>query len=135
MTTRRLAALALAASLALPGTALAGGAKKPDGPKKKKKAPPVAWILKGEVTAYTAAAGESDGSLTITVRAANRKRADLRGDSITFVLRPGTKVILGDGELEVGERVIVKLKAPRLTPADEIASFVPRQVVDPADGG
>jgi hypothetical protein len=129
MTRRHLTACALAAALALPTAAAAHGRGDHQPPKR----PPVSWILKGTVTAYTAVGTDTDGSLTITVNGANRKRAELKGDSLTFVLKTSTKVILADGPLEVGEKVLVKLKAPRGTAADAIATFVPRQVLDPAN--
>jgi hypothetical protein len=132
MTARRLAVAALAAALALPGAALAHKDHRPEKPKPKPK-PPVSWVLKGTVTAYTAAAEGADGSITVEVTGANRRRGELRGTTQTFVLKPSTRVVLGDGTLDVGERVLVKLMVPRGTAVEDLDTFVPRQVVDPAD--
>jgi hypothetical protein len=129
MTRRHLTACALATALVLPTAAAAHGHGDHQAPKR----PPVSWIVRGTVTAYTAVGTDTDGSLTITVTGANRKRDELKGDSLTFVLKTTTKVILADGPLEVGEKVVVKLKAPRGTAADDIDTFVPRQLLDPAN--
>ena len=123
--------LILALALSAPGLALAAQPAQPG-----KSAPKVQYILKGTLTSFTPSTGGADGSLTFTVTKANRHRAALKGQSLTLVIKPTTKVVFdGDGGLEPDEAIIVKVRELRRT-TDALALLNgknARQVIDQDD--
>ena len=103
--------LILALALSAPALALAAQPAQPG-----KSAPKVQYILKGTLTSFTPSTGGADGSLAFTVTKANRHRAALKGQSLTLVIKPTTKVVFdGDGGLEPDEAIIVKVRELRRT--------------------
>src|SRR5690349_9030307 len=103
----------LAVALLVPGLALAGG--KPISPGKSatagsNAAPKVMYVLRGTLTAYTAAQGSTNGSVTIMVKASNYHRASLVGKSLTFAVSSATKVV---GKFAANDKGIVKLRGPK----------------------
>ena len=122
----------LALALAVPALALAAQPSQPG-----KSAPKVQYVLKGTLTSFTPSTGGADGSITFTVTKSNRHRAALKDQSLTLVVKPTTKIVFdGDGALEAGETVIVKVREFRRT-TDALALLSgknARQVIDQNDG-
>jgi hypothetical protein len=122
--------LVLAAlALAVPSLALAA---KPPSPGNSqgthgKSAPKVMYILKGTLTAYTAANGAINGHVTITVTHANHHAKTLVNKqspvSVTIAVSSTTKVVVrGGGTLQVLDKGIVKVRLPKNTPAANLVS-------------
>lgn len=123
----------LAAALLVPSLALAAG--KPGKPGKSNTAgsnaaPKVMYVLRGTLTAYTAADGSTNGSVTITVKSSNRHGASLRGQSLTFMVSSSTKVV---GTYTQNDKGIVKLRGPKAglgDPSTFGTTLVAKQVID-----
>ena len=134
---RRVGALAAVVAVAVPAAAVAGTPPaKPASPGKS--APKVTYVLHGTLSAYTAANGATPGSVTIAVTAANYHARSLKGQSLTFAVAPSTKVVLdADGQITDGEKGVVKVRAPKRTASDTLATTLQAaavsQVVDQAD--
>ena len=129
---RKLLVLSGVLAFAVPGFALAQG--KPSDPSStttttttttsshSKAAPQVMYVLKGIVTNYSAASGSTDGTLTLTVKRANRHgtnlTAYLKNDSLSFAVSATTKVVLHNGAAVAnGDQVIVKVRGPKTAAA------------------
>jgi hypothetical protein len=115
-------------ALVLPSIALAA---KPPAPgtsqNSKAKAPQVMYVLKGTLTAYTAASGSTDGSVSLTVKSANYHGAALKGQTLTFALPSTAKVVLHDGAAinPTVDRGMVKVRGPKkIAPTDTLASVL-----------
>jgi hypothetical protein len=108
-------------------------------------APKVLYVLKGVLTAYTAAPDAStcpsSGSVTITVNRANHQRAAFKSLtqplSLSFCVDPKTRIVVkGGGDLTLGDRGIVKVRyAKKFDPTDtaQLTDFqlaVAKQVID-----
>jgi hypothetical protein len=123
--------LVLALALAAPALALAAQPAQPG-----KSAPKVQYVLKGTLMSFTPATGGADGSITFTVTKSNHHRAALKGQSLTLLIKPTTRVVFdGDGALEPEEAVVVKLRESRRT-TDALALLSgknARQVIDQDD--
>ena len=123
---RRLTGIA-ATALLVPALALAAGGKpaSPGG----HGSPKVMVVLRGTLTAYTAANGATNGSVTIMVTGANRRGASLKGQSATFAVSASTKIV---GTFTAGDRGLVKLRGPKagLGAPSTFASLVAWQVID-----
>lgn len=123
--------LVLALALAAPALALAAQPAQPG-----KSAPKVQYILKGTLTSFTPSTGGADGSITFTVTKANRHRTALKGQSLTLLIKPTTRIVFdGDGALEADEAIIVKVRELRRT-TDALALLSgknARQVIDQDD--
>ena len=122
----------LAAALLVPGLAFAGG--KPINPGKSatagaNSAPKVMYVLRGTLTAYTAAQGSTNGSVTITVKASNHHGASLVGKSLTFAVSSSTKVV---GKFTANDKGIVKLRGAKAGLGDPstFGTLVAKQVID-----
>jgi hypothetical protein len=120
-------------ALAAPSFALA--AKPPTPTNNGKAAPKVLYVLRGTLTAYTAANGSSNGSVSILVKAANHGRATLKTQTLTFPLSSHTKVVTPDGAaLTVNDKGIVKVRGPKkITPTDlasTLQALTAFQVID-----
>ena len=125
-------------ALALPSLALA---TKPPAPGSTGKgSPKVLYVLKGTLTAYTAANGATDGSVALKVSGSNLGKAVLKGRTLTFaVSSTATKVA---GSVTVDDKGIVKVKAAKkVGAANLLAALQPAQplvavqVVDQGAGG
>lgn len=79
----------------------------------------VQYILKGQLSAYSAfdSSTSTNGSITITVMHSNRHGRVLKGLSLTFdgMVTSSTKVVLGDGVTVITDNDlgIVKVRAPK----------------------
>jgi hypothetical protein len=126
-------------ALLVPSLAVAAG--KPGAPGKSttagtNAAPKVMYVLKGTLSAYTAANGTTDGSITILVKSANRHGTALKalkGDTLTFAVSSSTKVTLHDGAAIANgvDNGIVKVRGPKSTAAFAAATDLKAfQVID-----
>jgi hypothetical protein len=109
--------LIAATALLVPGLALAAG--KPSNPGKSttagaNAAPKVMYVLKGTLTAYQAANGTADGSVTITVKSSNHHAGALKGQQVQIPVSATTKVV---GKFTMNDNGMVKVRAPKNTTA------------------
>ena len=128
MTRKTIAVLVVA--LAIPGAALAARARSTAAAK-------VTYVLKGTLSAYTAASSAADGSITIHVDSANYHSRLLTGKDLTFAISAQTTVTLnGNTTITNASHGVVKFRAPRkVTSAALMAALRPghmkaRQVID-----
>jgi hypothetical protein len=136
---RRFLALVVVA-LVVPSVALAAKPPAPGTPQNShsKAAPKVMYVLRGVLTAYTAASDSTPGSVTIEVNYANHHGAGLKKMTLVFTnLSTATKIVVkGGGELTPTDKGIVKLRfAKTLDPTnpDQLSLFLatsPRQIID-----
>ena len=128
----------LVVALAVPSLALAG---KPTNPGQSQQShgkgtPQVMYVLKGTLTAFTAASGTTNGSVSLLVKRANHHGVSLKGQTLTFVVSATTKVVTGNGPaVTVGDNGIVKVRGPKkLGPTDNLATVLQaltaKQVID-----
>ncbi len=127
----------LAVALAVPSLALAA---KPPAPGNSQashgKAPQVMYVLKGTLTAYTAAAGTTNGSVSLLVKSANHHGASLKGQTLTFAVSSSTKVVTGDATaVTVNDNGVVKVRGPKkIAATDNLATVLQaltaKQVID-----
>jgi hypothetical protein len=117
-------------ALLLPTVALAKN--KPSHPGSKGKAPKVMYVLRGTLTAYTAANGATNGSVTINVTGANHHGASLEGKSLTFAVSSTTKIV---GTYTANDKGMVKLRGAKAGLGDPstFPALVAWQVIDQAD--
>ncbi|HEU5363590.1 MAG TPA: hypothetical protein VFU56_09630 [Gaiellaceae bacterium] len=122
----------LATALLVPSLALAAG--KPGSPGKSatagsNAAPKVMYVLRGTLTAYQAAAGSVNGSVTITVKSANHHGASLKGQSLSFAVSSSTRIV---GTFKANDNGIVKLRGPKTGLGDPstFGTLVAKQVID-----
>jgi hypothetical protein len=146
---RRLLISVAVLGLAIPGFALANG--KPSSPSTTTKvtttnvtttnvttnttttnsrsnaAPKVMFVLKGTITNYVPANGATDGTITLTVKHANRHGANLsaylKNSSLTFTVSSATKIVLHvSAAVADGDNVIVKVRGPKAAAAFAVAA-------------
>lgn len=128
----------LAAALLVPSLAFAHGKPsdpgKPSSPGKSatagaNAAPKVMYVLRGTLTAYTAANGSMNGSVTIMVKGANHHGASLVGNSLTFAVSSSTKIV---GAFNANDNGLVKLRGPKagLGDTSSFGTLVAKQVID-----
>jgi hypothetical protein len=112
-------------ALLVPAAALAKG--KPAQPGKS--APKVMYVLKGTLTAYTAANGSTNGSVTITVKSSNHHGASLKNQTLTFAVSSATKAV---GKFTANDKGMVKLRGPKAGLGDSatFGTLVVKQVID-----
>ena len=104
-------------ALLIPGVALAK--PKPDKTHSNHGKAKVQYILKGQLSAYTAfdSSTSTNGSITITVMHSNRHGRVLKDQSLTFdgMVTSSTKLVLGDGVTVITDNDlgIVKVRGPK----------------------
>jgi hypothetical protein len=118
-----------ALALLVPSLALAGGKPTVPGTSQDshgKAAPKVMYMLKGTLTAYTAANGTTNGTVSILVKSANHHGATLKTQTLTFPVSSGTKIVTENGSpVTVNDNGIVKLRGPKkLAPTDNLATVL-----------
>ena len=116
------------AALLVPAAAVAKG--KPTNPgSQSKAAPKVLYVLKGTLTAYSAANGTTNGSVTITVKSSNRHGASLKNQSLTFPVSSSTKIV---GTFTANDNGIVKVRGAKAGLGDPttFGTLVAKQVID-----
>jgi len=118
---RRISLVMLAlAALALPAGAVAG---KDHGGSKK-----ASYELEGPLSAYTAAAGPVDGSVTILVTKANNAGKPFIGQTLTFPISSSTKVEAKGGTIADGTRGKVKIKGAAGLDASGLQALAPKEL-------
>lgn len=96
----------------------------------------VLYVLKGTLTAYTAADGTTDGSVSILVKRANRHGRALKKQTLTFAVSAKTRIVLHKGApIAANDKGVVKLRAPRRVKAGEdlatvLQTITAKQVID-----
>jgi hypothetical protein len=146
--TRKLALIA-ALALAVPALALAANPTHPSTPAnsngssnangtsttgKSSSATPkpvkVIYVLRGTLTKYAAANGDTKGTITITVKSANRDMLTLKGMTLTFPVSSSTKVVLKDGKITDNHLGITKVRAVKHASAATLQTLTAFQVID-----
>jgi hypothetical protein len=128
---RKLLLLAAVVSVAVPATALAAKPPHPTQAKNLSHAPQVLYVLSGKLTAYTAANGSTNGSVSITVSAANHSRAALKGMTLSFPVSAATKIVLHKGAaIAANDRGMVKVRGAKTLDATVLQAAVAKQVID-----
>jgi hypothetical protein len=125
---RKLVIAIVSLALLIPAAAFAKG--KPANPGSQgKAAPKVMYVLKGTLTAYTAASGATGGTVTILVKSSNRHGASLKGQSLTFAVSASTKIV---GTFMANDKGMVKLRGPKAGLGDPstFGTLVSKQVID-----
>jgi hypothetical protein len=79
---------------------------------KSKAAPKVTYILKGNLSNFTAASATANGSVTINVTHSNYRARALVGQQLSFAVSLKTPTTLMGGTILNGARGIVKFRAP-----------------------
>ncbi len=127
----------LALTLAIPAAALAAKPPVPGSSQASHgKAPQVMYVLKGTLTAFTAAVGATNGSVSLLVKSANHHGASLKGQTLTFAVSSATKVVTGDATaVTVNDNGVVKVRGPKKIAATDILATVlqaltAKQVID-----
>jgi hypothetical protein len=127
----------LALALAVPTVALAGKPTAPDNSLASHgKAPQVMYVLRGTLTAYIAANGATNGSVSLLVKSANHHGASLKGQTLTFAVSSSTKVVTGDSAaVTVNDNGVVKVRGPKkIAATDDLATVLQaltaKQVID-----
>ena len=87
----------------------------------------VMFVLRGTLTAYTAAVGSTNGSVSITVKSSNHESSSLNGTPLTFFVSSSTKIA---GTFKAGDNGIVKVRAAKNTPSATLITLTAFQVID-----
>jgi hypothetical protein len=125
---KRLTIAATVAVLVVPASALAA---KPTPPAHPATPPPtVSYILHGTLSTYSAAAGATNGSVTITITASNYAAKQLVHTTLTFAVSSKTKITLKGSTIANGDRGVVKLRGPKRLLAATAQAIVAQQVID-----
>ena len=94
------------------------------------------YVLKGTLTAFTAASGTTNGSVSLLVKSANHHGASLKGQTLTFAVSATTKVVTeGGAPVTVNDDGLVQVRGPkRIAATDSLAevlqALTARHVVD-----
>ena len=87
----------------------------------------VMFVLRGTLTAYTAASGTTNGSVSITVKSSNRESSTLKGSTLTFAVSSSTKIA---GTFTAGDNGIVKVRAAKNSSSSTLQTLTAFQVID-----
>jgi hypothetical protein len=87
----------------------------------------VMFVLRGTLTAYTAANGTTNGSVSITVKGSNVKSSSLKGLTLTFPVSSSTKIA---GTFTANDNGIVKVRAAKSTSTATLQTLTAFQVID-----
>ena len=87
----------------------------------------VMFVLRGTLTAYTAANGTTNGSISITVKSSNVKSSSLKGSTLTFPVSSSTKIA---GTFTAGDNGIVKVRAAKSSSSATLQTLTAFQVID-----
>jgi hypothetical protein len=91
----------------------------------------VTYVLRGALSAYTAATATTTGSVTIAVTGGNCFVRALAGTTVTFTLDHSTRVVHGDS-ISDGDRGTIQLRGPKTVDTTTVAAVTPRLVIDQA---
>jgi hypothetical protein len=87
----------------------------------------VMFVLRGTLTAYTAAIGTTNGSVSITVKSSNFESGSLKGLTLTFPVSSSTKVV---GTFTANDNGIVKVRAAKNSSSSTLQTLTAFQVID-----
>jgi hypothetical protein len=87
----------------------------------------VMFVLRGTLTAYTAASGATNGSVSITVKSSNFESSALKGLTLTFPVSSSTKIA---GAFTAGDNGIVKVRAAKNSSSSSLQTLTAFQVID-----
>ena len=90
-------------------------------------APKVLFVLRGKLTAYTAAAGAVNGSVSITVNKSNFEAGALKDATLVFPVSSDTKIT---GTFVPGHNGIVKVRAVKNASSSALQALTAFQVID-----
>lgn len=134
MSKKLLLPLLAVAALSLPAAAIAG--KPHNKPSHGKGQPTVSYVLKGTLSAYSAASTSGNGTITIDVTHSNHHGRALVGQSLTLGVTSQTKIVLNDGATTItdGDQGVVTVRAAKNVAAADLVTTLQaanaRQVVD-----
>ena len=124
----RLYKIALIAGLALAGVPAGAFAAKPSHPPTpagtnatttpagKSGTANVQFVLHGSLSAYTAANGATNGTVSLMIKGSNHDSNTLKGMTLVFVVTSDTKIVLHDGKaIANGDTGILKVRAAKST--------------------
>ena len=132
MRTKVLVSLLAATALALPAAALGdhgGGGGGGGGPKQAN------YELKGTLSAYTAAVGATNGSITILVTKASDAGKPFVGLTLTFPVSSTTKVESRSGTITDGDNGEMQIKGAAGLDATGLQALAPKQIEAKGAGG
>ncbi len=89
-------------------------------------APTVMFVIHGKITAYTAANGATNGSVSLLVSGSNHAATKLKGQTLTFVVASSSNVV---GTVTVGHNATVKWRSTK-APATSAPSGALKQLID-----
>lgn len=99
-------------------------------PTKTHRAPVVMYVLRGSLSAYTAASGTTNGTVSITVKSSNQEPKTLKGLTLVFATNAMTKVERFDNKaIANGDRGIVKVRATKNLDAVTLQTETAFQVI------
>jgi hypothetical protein len=115
----------LVAALALPTSVAFATPSHPTGGKS---APKVQYILKGTLSAYTAATDTSTGQITITVKHSNYHARALKNMDVTFTLTTKSRITFmrgshAHGEIVDGTKGYITARAPKKITGDLVTEL------------
>jgi hypothetical protein len=87
----------------------------------------VLFVLRGTLTAYTAASGTTNGSVSITVKGSNHESSLLKTLTLTFPVSSSTKIV---GTFKAGDNGIVKVRAAKNSSSATLQTLTAFQVID-----
>jgi hypothetical protein len=114
----------LIAALVVPAVALAAKPTTTTTTTTTPKVPQVMYILKGKLTAYSAANGSTKGSVSILVKSANYNGASLKTQTLTFATSSSTKVVAPHGVVKPNDTGLVKVRGPKKAAANTTLAAV-----------
>jgi hypothetical protein len=119
-------ALAAVAAFAVPTGALAVGHGKKPKPTKQ-----TTYVFHGTLSAYTAAAGATSGSVTIVVSGSNKAGRPFVGQPVTFAVPSTTKVDPAGAAITNGDLGMIQVKGPAgMTDPLVLGAVAPKLVED-----
>jgi hypothetical protein len=93
----------------------------------------VLWVLRGTIGSYKAANGSTNGSISLTVKSSSLETIMLKAAAqpLGFIVSSKTKIELHNGKpLASGDRVTVKVRAPKNSSAAALSTMTAFQVLD-----
>ena len=93
--------------------------------------PTVMYVLRGTISNYSAETTSTTGSVSITVKSSNFEQKTLKSMTLTFVVNSKTTVVLhNDKAIAIGDRGIVKIRAPKKATVTELQTETAFEVID-----
>ena len=96
----------------------------------------VLFVIHGTVNAYTAVVGQTNGSISVTIKSSNFESSLLKAapQPVTFTVGPKTKITLHNGAAIAGgtpgDKVVVKLRAAKNATVPTLMGTAASQIVD-----